>query len=51
MKKINYRSLSAKLAFYLEDLIEQVEQFPIRTAINMTHAKNAIKEFDKTEGE
>lgn len=32
-----------KLAFYLEDLIEQIEQFPIRTGINMSHAKQALK--------
>jgi uncharacterized protein YlzI (FlbEa/FlbD family) len=39
-----------RLAFYLNDLIEQIEQFPVRTAINMSHAKDAIKQYDKQKG-
>ena len=35
-------TLEKELAFHLKDLIEQIEQFPFKTAINMNEARKVL---------
>lgn len=38
--------LLEKMAFFLEDLVEQVEQFSTSKAINLNEAKNVLKQYE-----